>query len=93
MDPPLPSLLSRLQSAPNADAEALVDELSGDAVETPFQNLIRQWMNERHAPDILPTQDNLLSQLLDHIRKQVGECANLCHDKLNAECHSLTNVV
>lgn len=41
--------------------------------ETPLQQLIRHWMNERHAPDILPTEEDLLSRLLDHIRSQVGE--------------------
>ncbi|KII84746.1 hypothetical protein PLICRDRAFT_340619 [Plicaturopsis crispa FD-325 SS-3] len=38
--------------------------------ETPLQRLIRHWMNERHAPDILPAQEDLLSRLLDHIRRQ-----------------------
>jgi hypothetical protein len=61
----------------STNTEELVDELAADMVETPFQSLVRQWMNERHAPDILPTQDNLLSQLLDHIRKQVGKCLDL----------------
>ena len=42
------------------------------AEETPFQQLIRHWMNERHAPDILPGQEALLGGLLDHIRKQVS---------------------
>jgi GINS complex subunit 4 len=40
--------------------------------ETPLEQLIRHWMNERHAPDILPAQDVLLSTLLDHIRRQVS---------------------
>lgn len=39
--------------------------------ETPLEQLTRHWMNERHAPDILPAQDVLLSSLLDHIRRQV----------------------
>ncbi|KZT20692.1 GINS complex Sld5 component [Neolentinus lepideus HHB14362 ss-1] len=38
--------------------------------ETKLQELIRHWMNERHAPDILPAQSTLLGRLLDHIRKQ-----------------------
>ncbi|KAF8131272.1 hypothetical protein K438DRAFT_1999026 [Mycena galopus ATCC 62051] len=38
--------------------------------ETPLEQLTRHWMNERHAPDILPAQDVLLSSLLDHIRRQ-----------------------
>jgi GINS complex subunit 4 len=39
--------------------------------ETPFEKLIRHWMNERHAPDILPAQEDLLSSILDHLRRQV----------------------
>ncbi|THV03908.1 GINS complex, Sld5 component [Dendrothele bispora CBS 962.96] len=38
--------------------------------ETPLQKLMRHWMNERHAPDILPAQEELLASLLDHIRRQ-----------------------
>ena len=39
--------------------------------ETPLQQLIRHWTNERHAPDILPAQEDLLMSVLDHIRRQV----------------------
>lgn len=42
--------------------------------QTPLQQLIRHWMNERHAPDILECQQDTLSTLLNHIRRQVGEC-------------------
>lgn len=53
-------------------ANAMVDVIPRDmAEETPFQQLIRHWMNERHAPDILYAQENLLGRLLDHIKKQV----------------------
>ncbi|KAF4583922.1 GINS complex subunit [Pleurotus pulmonarius] len=38
--------------------------------ESPIQQLIRHWMNERHAPDILPIQEQLLASILDHIRRQ-----------------------
>lgn len=41
--------------------------------ETPLQQLIRRWVNERHSPDVLPTEEDLLSRLLDHIRSQVGQ--------------------
>lgn len=44
-----------------------------DQEEMPLQKLIRHWINERHAPDILPIQAELLGGLLDHIRKQVRE--------------------
>jgi GINS complex subunit 4 len=39
---------------------------------TPLEQLTRHWMNERHAPDILPAQENLLAHLLDHLRRQVS---------------------
>lgn len=48
------------------------------AEETSFQQLIRHWMNERHAPDILPGQEALLGGLLDHIRKQVSFGLSWC---------------
>ncbi|KAI0051299.1 GINS complex, Sld5 component [Auriscalpium vulgare] len=38
--------------------------------ETPLQQLIRHWMNERHAPDILPWQGEVLDGLLNHINRQ-----------------------
>ncbi|KAF9650995.1 GINS complex, Sld5 component [Thelephora ganbajun] len=41
-----------------------------DTQELPLQRLIRHWMNERHAPDILPIQAELLAGILDHIHKQ-----------------------
>jgi len=39
--------------------------------DTPLEKLTRHWMNERHAPDILPAQEDLLMSLLDHLRRQV----------------------
>ena len=39
--------------------------------ETLFQQLVRHWLNERHAPAILPVQAEVLGSLLDHIRRQV----------------------
>src|SRR5258708_3761969 len=43
----------------------------GAPPETLFQQLVRHWFNERHAPDILPVQAEVLGSLLDHIRRQV----------------------
>ena len=43
----------------------------GAPPETLFQQLVRHWFNERHAPDILPVQAEVLGALLDHIRRQV----------------------
>jgi len=74
------SFIERAQHAPDEDDD--LDRILGESdgrdrqrgqkgdAETPFQQLIRHWMNERHAPDILPAQEELLSSLLDHIRRQ-----------------------
>ena len=43
----------------------------GAPPDTLFQQLVRHWLNERHAPDILPVQAEALGALLDHIRRQV----------------------
>ncbi len=76
-----PSFSSRARNAPEDDDFTITDDFSAGraaplpqdlAEETPFQQLIRHWMNERHAPDILPGQEMLLGRLLDHIRKQVS---------------------
>jgi len=45
----------------------------GAPPETLFQQLVRHWLNERHAPDILPVQAEVLGALLDHIRRQVRQ--------------------
>jgi len=46
--------------------------------ETPLQQLIRHWTNERHAPDILPAQEDLLMSVLDHIHRQVHSRRCIC---------------
>lgn len=73
-----PSFVDRARVAPDDD-DFPIREGGGPGIlpqdlaeETPFQQLIRHWMNERHAPDILPGQEALLGRLLDHIRKQVS---------------------
>ena len=43
--------------------------LEEDEEETPLNQLIRHWMNERHAPDLLPIAEDVLSGLLNHIRR------------------------
>lgn len=59
------------QSDPDLDVWGSNRHAEDAQDETPLQQLIRHWMNERHAPDILPVQQALLSGLLDHIRRQV----------------------
>lgn len=63
-----------------------------DQEEMPLQKLIRHWINERHAPDILPIQAELLGGLLDHIRKQVREKSRfyyLCDLSFDFQVNSL----
>ena len=49
-----------------------VDDLfPAESQGTPLEQLARHWMNERHAPDILIAQEDLLTNLLDHLRRQV----------------------
>lgn len=52
--------------------------------DSPLSQLTRHWMNERHAPDILPAQEELLSSLLDHIRRQV--CTFLLALRFEPDC-------
>lgn len=67
-DVPMPGL----PSGPTLPVEPIVLDFGvADPPETLFQQLVRHWLNERHAPDILPMQAEVLSALLDHIRRQV----------------------
>ena len=44
---------------------------SRESEQNDVQRLMRAWQDERHAPDILPAQDELLGRVLDSIRQQV----------------------
>ncbi|KAF9034455.1 GINS complex, Sld5 component [Hymenopellis radicata] len=68
--------------APSPDAMSIFDE---PAATTPLQQLIRHWMNERHAPTILPAQEQLLGFLLDHIRRQTDTVQALRGDPSTSE--------
>ncbi|CDO75940.1 hypothetical protein BN946_scf184873.g29 [Trametes cinnabarina] len=95
--PPIagPSFVVRARGAPDDDDFPIGDDFIGGgrqaiipqdlAEETPFQQLIRHWMNERHAPDILPGQEMLLGRLLDHIRKQTSDVELLRADPDSSE--------
>lgn len=56
-----------------ADVDPGVDDVlqEDESQGTPLEQLTRHWMNERHAPDILAAQEDLLTNLLDHLRRQV----------------------
>ncbi|THH14749.1 hypothetical protein EW146_g5628 [Bondarzewia mesenterica] len=74
----VPSFIQRALHAPDDDDLDLaiaprnrdLDLFTTAEEETELQQLIRHWMNERHAPDILPGQEVVLSKMLDHIRRQ-----------------------
>ncbi|KAI0300688.1 GINS complex Sld5 component [Multifurca ochricompacta] len=53
--------------------------------ETLLQQLVRHWLNERHAPDILPVQAEVLGALLDHIRRQTDTVQALRGDPDTSE--------
>ncbi|KAK1222264.1 GINS complex subunit [Marasmius sp. AFHP31] len=54
-----------------SDPAALQDIMNPHrSEETHLEKLMRHWMNERHAPEILEAQEGILSSLLDHIRRQ-----------------------
>ncbi|KZT00006.1 GINS complex, Sld5 component [Laetiporus sulphureus 93-53] len=55
------------------------------AEETQLQQLIRHWMNEQHAPDILPGQEMLLGRILDHVKKQSDDVQLLRADPDSSE--------
>ncbi|KAH6904986.1 hypothetical protein BKA70DRAFT_515790 [Coprinopsis sp. MPI-PUGE-AT-0042] len=62
----------------------------GDELEdTPLQQFIRHWMNERHSPDILPAQEDLLAGLLDHLRLQSRNVQILRDDPRTSESEHL----
>lgn len=76
-----PSFVDRARHAPDDDDYPVADDFGrpdpnlldpGAEEDTPFQQLIRHWMNERQAPEILPGQEILLGRVLDHVRKQVS---------------------
>ncbi|KAF8896850.1 hypothetical protein CPB84DRAFT_1731501 [Gymnopilus junonius] len=76
-------LPSRDQEGGRRRADFLVDE--EEVILTPLEQLTRHWMNERHAPDILPAQEDLLTSLLDHLRRQSEAVQLLREDPSTSE--------
>ena len=82
-----PSFVQRALDAPDDDGDAVIRDdfasapapstqtlpafLLEDTNETLFQQFIRHWMNERHAPDILPHQQDFLDHALGLLRDKV----------------------
>ena len=60
--------------------------LEEDEEETPLKQLIHYWMNERHVPDVHLIAEVVLSGLLNHIRRQVGEMIYIFLSSSNAVC-------
>ncbi|TDL16299.1 GINS complex, Sld5 component [Rickenella mellea] len=62
--------------------------------ESDLQELLRLWQNERHAPEILPSNGELLSRVLDQIRRQSDDANALRRDaNLSEEEHYMTMLV
>jgi len=91
-----PSFIDRVQRAPAGDDDlnhvarpAPADPfIQPHNLGTPLEQLMRHWTNERHSPDILPAQEELLANLLDHLRRQVGGFVQIgrCKSKLPVCC-------
>ncbi|KAH9029759.1 GINS complex Sld5 component [Lactarius deliciosus] len=78
--------MAGLPSGPAVPVEPIaLDFGTAAAPETLFQQLVRHWLNERHAPDILPMQAEVLSALLDHIRRQTDTVQALRGDPDSSE--------
>ncbi|KAJ7086486.1 hypothetical protein B0H15DRAFT_844927 [Mycena belliarum] len=82
--PPARAPASRQNDQPMPDVR-INEQKEPPPEETPLEKLTRHWMNERHAPDILPAQDRLLSSLLDHIRRQSDTIQLLRGDPSSSE--------
>lgn len=96
-----PSFVDRARHAPDDEDYPVADDfgrpdpnllgpLAQEEEETPSQQLIRHWMNERQAPEILPGQEMLLGRILDHVRKQVSYCAMISGQMLRTEVSDLS---
>ncbi|GJE93610.1 GINS complex Sld5 component [Phanerochaete sordida] len=86
MDVDDPPLVARAADDEPARAPRRVDfRPPPPSAETPFEQLLRHWMNERHAPDVLHAQEGLLARLLDHIKKQTDDVALLRADPDSSE--------
>ncbi|TEB26489.1 GINS complex, Sld5 component [Coprinellus micaceus] len=59
--------------------------LQEEEPQTPLQQMMRHWVNERHAPDILPAQEGLMMGLLDHLRRQTRSVQVLRDDPTSSE--------
>jgi hypothetical protein len=62
-------------AARNVDVAMGHGQLIPDDLEeaTPTQKLMRYWINERSAPEVLQCQTEVLNEVLDFIAEQVGE--------------------
>lgn len=56
----------------DVDDDQALAQLATDIPETPIARLIRAWTDERHAPDLLVFQGDLLDGLLQRLHEQVG---------------------
>jgi len=70
--PPRRALLDDDEDFPMAGPIMPLEPIALDfGAAAPPETLFQHWLNERHAPDILPMQAEVLGGLLDHIRRQV----------------------
>ncbi|KAG8999958.1 GINS complex subunit, partial [Tulasnella sp. JGI-2019a] len=67
------------------DDQAQEIQLAIDIPETPIARLIRAWTDERHAPDLLVFQGDLLDGLLQRLHEQAVMVTHLQTDPNTTE--------
>ena len=57
------------------DIHDILDSVTADSTpaESDLQSLVRAWVNERVAPEILPYPEALLERTMERMRKQVAK--------------------
>ena len=55
------------------DIQDILDSVTADAApaESDLQSLVRAWVNERVAPEILPYPEALIERTMERLRNQV----------------------
>jgi hypothetical protein len=65
---------ARLDQSMNATVDLDDEELYGEGEETKVRELMRRWLDERLAPDLLPWNGELVAEILEMLQSQVCTC-------------------
>jgi hypothetical protein len=65
---------ARLDQSMNATVDLDDEELYREGEETKVRELMRRWLDERLAPDLLPWNGELVAEILEMLQSQVCTC-------------------